>query len=429
MDIVKDFLDSVLIIDDREKEIIELKKSLESKDIWVSYYKPDQIKNCDPIRHRNLLFLDLSLDDSKTETEILSIYIRPILKKHFNRKRSYGIVIWSQHDDKIIEFNEKIKEDCIKNNRYTPPVFIINLDKSKYIQSGDFTNVMDDLNKKLLESPAASFFVNWVMTVENAKSAVVSDIFSLAPDYTDANKELQNILYLLARNHTGLPKSELADYSLYIDAYKSFDELLYSSLSSRKRNDILDIFIGYIPTEITDLNKKILTYSELNQKLLFDTITDTDQAYIMPGNIYEIITDNQYLVFPDKPKKAKSIAIELTPPCDFSNKKINSRLVGGILYDHPGDEEKSDKYFNKIFVGANKYVIRPIRIENTSEAQFLCFDFRCLTAVSETELKDKTKFKLIARTRNTLFADILQKFSSHSARLGLASMIPETEQE
>jgi hypothetical protein len=56
MDIVKDFLDSVLIIDDREKEIIELKKSLESKDILVSYYKPDQIKNCDPIRHRNLLY-------------------------------------------------------------------------------------------------------------------------------------------------------------------------------------------------------------------------------------------------------------------------------------------------------------------------------------------------------------------------------------
>jgi hypothetical protein len=366
---------------------------------------------------------------AKTETEILSIYIRPILQKHFNRKRSYGIVIWSQHDDKIIEFNEKIKEDCIKNNRYTPPVFIINLDKSKYIQSGDFTNVMDDLNKRLLESPAAGFFVNWAMTVEDAKSTVVSDIFSLAPDYTDANKELQNILYLLAKNHTGLPESELADYSLYIDAYKSFDELLYSSLSSRKKNDTLDIFLGYTPTKITDLNKEILTYSELNQKLLFDTITDTDQAYIMPGNIYEIITDNQYLVFPDKPKEAKSIAIELTPPCDFSNKKINSRLVGGILYDHPRNEEKSDKYFNKIFVGANKYVVRPIRIENTDDVQFLCFDFRCLAAVSEIELKDKTKFKLIARTRNTLFADILQKFSSHSARLGLASMIPGTKRE
>jgi hypothetical protein len=250
-----------------------------------------------------------------------------------------------------------------------------------------------------------------------------------APDYTDANKELQKILYLLARNHTGLPESELAGYSLYIDAYKSFDELLYSSLSSRRLNDTLDIFEGYTHTDITDLNKEILTYSELNQKLLFDTITDADQTYIMPGNIYEIITDNQYLIFSDKPKKAKSIAIELTPPCDFSNKKVNSRLVGGILYDHPTNEEKSDKYFNKVFVGANKYIVRPIRIENTTNAQFLCFDFRYLTAVSETELKDKTKYKLIARTRNALFADILQKFSSHSARLGLASMIPGTRQE
>jgi hypothetical protein len=146
----------------------------------------------------------------------------------------------------------------------------------------------------------------------------------------------------------------------------------------------------------------------------------------MPGNIYEVITDNQYLAFPEKPKKAKNIAIELTPPCDFSNKKINSRLVGGILYTHPIDKENSDKYFNKVFIGDNKYIIRPTMIADATDVQFLCFDFRCLTAVSEEELKDKTKYKLITRARNTLFADILQKFSSHSARLGLASMMPET---
>jgi hypothetical protein len=79
-----------------------------------------------------------------------------------------------------------------------------------------------------------------------------------------------------------------------------------------------------------------------------------------------------------------------------------------------------------VFTGDNKYTIRPIMIEDATDVQFLCFDFRCLTAVSEAELKDKAKYKLIARARNTLFADILQKFSSHSARLGLASMLPET---
>jgi hypothetical protein len=47
------------------------------------------------------------------------------------------------------------------------------------------------------------------------------------------------------------------------------------------------------------------------------------------------------------------------------------------------------------------------------------FDFRYFGSVDEDDLKNETKYKLLFRTRDKLFADILQKLSSHTARLGL----------
>jgi hypothetical protein len=75
------------------------------------------------------------------------MFIRPILQKHFNKNRTYGIVIWSQHDDEISVFNEKVIEDSINQNKYTPPTFVINLEKSNYIRTQDYSTIIEDLNK------------------------------------------------------------------------------------------------------------------------------------------------------------------------------------------------------------------------------------------------------------------------------------------
>ena len=66
---------------------------------------------------------------------------------------------------------------------------------------------------------------------------------------------------------------------------------------------------------------------------MFIDKVNIQQDYIIPGNVYEIIGQN--LVRPKLPNKVKDvekyIAIELTPPCDFSQKKkINSRLIKGF---------------------------------------------------------------------------------------------------
>ena len=49
----------------------------------------------------------------------------------------------------------------------------------------------------------------------------------------------------------------------------------------------------------------------------------------------------------------------------------------------------------------------------------IVFDFRCLWTLTDTEIKNEDKYKLWFKAKPGLFADVLQKFSSHASRLGL----------
>jgi hypothetical protein len=124
LNLIEEFVDGALIIDDKPDEILNLKVSLEEKDIWVTHYLPDEILKKDIIRHRSLVFLDLHLSDTDDITSILSKYTRPIFQKHFFTNRSYGIVIWSLHKEEVSIFHEKIIEDTVVNKRYNQPIFI-----------------------------------------------------------------------------------------------------------------------------------------------------------------------------------------------------------------------------------------------------------------------------------------------------------------
>jgi hypothetical protein len=424
MNLVEEFVESALIIDDKSDEIEGLKKSLEKQGIWVTHYLPDEILNADSIKHHSLIFLDLHLSNTKDITSILSIYTRPILKKHFSNNRAYGIVIWSLHDEEISVFHEKIIEDTAKNKIYTQPTFIVALDKTKYIKTQDYSKVADDLNTVLLESPAASFFMSWSVSVVKGISHAITDFFSLAPDFSDKENKIIGNLYLLAKNHAGLPEDQLIGYFLYRDAYKAFDELLYSSLYFQQKEILVDIFENYEHSKKSNFKEELLNFANFNERIFIEHIADVDQNYILPGSVYEVINPDECLNIQGKPEISKSIAVELTPPCDFSHKKINSKLIGGFILDLPDDKEKIEKYVNKVFRADSKYLVWPLLIGG-DKPKMICFDFRYISAVHDSDLKNKEKYKLIFRTKHSLFADILQKYSSHSARIGVASMKPE----
>jgi len=412
---VTDFIDSVLIIDDKEEEVKALQKVLEDEDICVQFINPTGKKATDlPVlkKNRDLIFMDLSLDDDEKMIGNISKIRKILLNILPKNKGCYGLVVWSKHIDDIDILKKKLLKD---KEEYTLPMFIVPFDKTDYLQRG-YGNILNDLNNVLTSDKLAYFFLSWRSSVQIAADSAIFDIYSLVPEYENQQKELIYLMYKMALNHTGIPVDHIENYDLTTDAYKAFDELLYSDLINQQNKNSINIFkpTPQNPYNNAD-NKKNEIFSKLNSKMFIDKV-NIQQDYIIPGNVYEIIGQN--LVRPKLPNKVKDvekyIAIELTPPCDFSQKKkINSRLIKGFLCDITHKEKfKNEFYYKDMF---------PLAIEENNNLQ-LVLDFRYFETVEDSVLKDENKYKVLFRVSPKLFADILQKFSSSYARLGLSKI-------
>lgn len=170
------FITSVLIIDNSVEEIEKLKEYLEDKDIWVKHYTPTQLDELGsdklPLNNRKLIFLDLYLleDGSKIESNISKIrgYFTKILSSDFG---TYGIVLWTKHTDEYDVFVQKIYKTY---DQYTAPLFVISLDKNKYLNRNDFSSVLKDLEENLKNDVASSFFIEWNKAVKTGADKTIS---------------------------------------------------------------------------------------------------------------------------------------------------------------------------------------------------------------------------------------------------------------
>ncbi len=465
---IEEFIDSVLIIDDNEEEIKDLKNILVKKDIWVTCYNPpkekqeiDQISK--PFKNRKLVFLDLRIDETKQTIENISVIIRPLLRKIIARDfGNYGIVMWTKHERHIAEFKEKIQKDV---NDYQLPLFVIQMDKSKYLRDG-FDNILIDLETRLQKNTAANFFINWSNLIQKGKDKAITSIFELIPDYQKQDKNLEFLLFKMAQNYTGIPFDKIDDaYPLSVDAIKAFNDLLISEINSISETNKLKlnkneyIFIlssedkgWFIKNKLTDAKKDLMLkkiskeedakikwsicddftkkekkdeilntskeeiinlFSALNSKLLIDEV-NIKQDKIVPGNVYEIKDISSNLKYHDLPENAIPVIIEMTPPCDFSNNKTKyPRALSGFIIELSKDLKTIDTYKSEKFYSE----FWPVKINNT--VKIVIFNFAVLGFVKEDKLKNEKRYKLLFRVKDKLFADILQKMSAYTARLGL----------
>lgn len=368
---LEEFIDSALIIDDKIDEIDSLKKLLEEKDIWVKHYLPSELPGR-KLKNRKIVFIDLLLDDSKKVVDNISTIIRPILRDNFGLNfGTYGIVLWTNHEDDIDEFKKRVKKDA---NIYSLPLFILGLGKTNYLKSGNFDSLFDDLNNKLEENIAASFFIKWSILVNQGKDRALDNIYSLINDYEIQDQNLQFILFQLAKNYTGIPSDKINNYSLHIDAFKAFNDMMIYEITnnvqfeskifsdyknirfiwqntkatkyhksvnnefyfndaqiSRKKDDDHKENISHLENKITQI------YSQINSKLLID-FNNLEQSNIIPGNIYLILDPNSPFKIENLPNNSEPILIEMTPPCDFSQDKvIHPRVLGGYIDDYTGN--------------------------------------------------------------------------------------------
>lgn len=154
-------------------------------------------------------------------------------------------------------------------------------------------------------------------------------------------------------------------------------------------------------------------FATINTKLLLDE--NVEHSNIMPGNIYIIKKAESEFFSKLKNPIDMPIIIEMTPPCDFANgKKGHPKLLGGFITKHSNGrilQLRSDA----IYIES-----QPLKLAGYEDNVILCFDFRYLGMIPAVDLNDSTQYELVYRAKESLFSDILQKLSSHTARLGLA---------
>ena len=363
--------------------------------------------------------MDVTTDEPSDIKHQMSTQIRPILLKILPKtKGCYGLVVWSKHTDDISILHDKLLED---KDKYCLPMFIVPFDKSNYLRNG-YNGILADLDKVLRQDPSATFFVEWHNSIKTAQDNTISKIYSLIPDYSARANDFLFILKKIALNHTGIPDNQTNGYPLHIDAFKAFDDILHAELINCQ-NSGSNIFPNSVqafskPNDLPNI------YAHINAALLIDG-NNIDQNSVISGNVYEIKGANSLFKSDKAPQGAKNIVIEITPPCDFSNKdkRVKARLIGGFLINAENDPKKQidglkckkECFYSEIY---------PVIIPQDAVPQILILDFRYFGAEEDTNLKNEEKYKILFRAKPKLFADILQKFSSHAARLGLSVIHP-----
>ena len=490
MKILEDCITSAIIIDDHYDEVENLDKLLKSLGIYVEFhnYSGDfHIEGEGRLKNRNLIFMDLMLNGNSAQLrENISIVIS-LLGKITNGGffGAYGLVVWTSHCEYVEELKEALskaamipttcecsdeEEVLIESHLENPPLFVIGLGKSKYnLGNGvyKYDSLKEDLEQALSENKSAYFFVQWNASIERAKNHIANEFYQLGKDYEQRDKRLIYLLLELAKNHTGLQNASDYPY-LTADAYKAFDELLYSKLYAEQKEATLPLFEEEMTSPFEKIEEKQTIAAILNSMFFIDDIGLSTKD-IVPGNIYRVKKDNSPLITNrkasvelleaetkksnkikmDNEKRRKNrpanpqlkeeiepfipecwdVAIELTPPCDYSqgNRKM-ARLVGGYIFDIPMGKSSEASTKSRIVEdgclpksdSAKEYTIGPIMLKN--KVRYMVFDYTYLVTVSIETLKDTECYEVCYRAKPKLFAHILQRFSSHAARLGLSNI-------
>ena len=421
MDLLKD-IQTALIIDDDADEIKELQEMLTKRGVYTRIFGPDDFVPDEPktLKNHQLIFMDYMLipgNEKANESKIRDI-LQKICHGDFG---AYGLVLWTKHPAQIDLLKEKLTDDA-RAKAYITPLFVVGLDKTKYLRHG-YASLKDDLNGELEKSKAAAFFFGWRQSVERGADKALMDMYALVPDYKKQEEQFPHILSQLAHLYSGASEKKEAMYQgMNLDACKAFNELLHYDATACQ-GEMVDVFDNP-PIQIStdqDLAEVLMQKAKLNSKFLIDE-TKQNATLVLPGRVYHVKQTIEQLEVPSAPRDSKAIAVELTPPCDAQNKKyVAHRLIGGFMIDCPTKEEEISEKLAKLGMGSRS-LVWPIYIEGT--IKILCFDYRCVYTLKDAELGDESKFEMMFTAKNRLFAELLQKFTSHAARFGLAILQP-----
>lgn len=459
---------SAVIIDDNWDEVSSLDKELTKNQIATIYVNPTNDDSTyinrfdnDSLSNTDLIFLDIDLGDEihgvKNQISRVVSLVEDWLS---NSCGPYGVVVWSKEpetpDEDGGDILSRIKETFSLIDK-PKPLFIIDLEKSFFLEEKkSFSDLTFTLCEKLKEQRSAIFFAHWQGAVQNGTADTYNYIRHCAHKLaikTDTSPEdcFFDILEHASCKHFGLPlNQEISQHNISRHALCYISHILHDNINTKnlmsadtmaftscKRNiqkilSTRNIKITILNNELknifnksdTKLNKKsvkdinrkisriqkdthinITEYdsiiSELNFVEIFEKIPPNSQA--MPGTIY-------------KENNSNNLFINITPPCDIANSKVNEHTFLSGSMKTSVNIEGAHKHF---FSNTNK---APAMMYNLPPAFFDSKYYTLKFNMTQIHKAITENYQPFLKLKESTFVDLMQKFGHHNSRVGARNL-------
>ena len=419
----------VVVIDDNPEEAIPLISVLSKNCVPVTYFTG----NLEELPENGLnsvrfVFLDLRLVKSTNEKVVISSLVGVLSKILKEDNGPYFIVLWSKHEDEYKSaFENAFNVDATLKK--IKPLVIISIEKDTYIESINddikfksdaILNIESKLKEKLDELGIFHLFTIWENLVHNAAGKTINDFSEFYTFDKNWNKNIETLFFKLAKGVLD-EQLDISDTENIIKtSLFSFNGVFLDGVESETRNcDLSDVELSFKDTQ-NNVSKEIT--GRINSKLL---LTMDIGNTIFPGNVYDDSIDakkvdieglfngklEDYEQKDNLTSDIRHIYLEITPPCDYTNKKWRvSRLLPGVLWP--------ESHGNRIKRNADFIYCSPL-IVFENNLYYMVFDHRFYTSIEFSALNEKTP---LFRARHQLLVDIQSKLSSQMNRPGVISV-------
>jgi len=413
----------VVIVDDEFREALPLIRTLSQRRVAVTFFR-GRLEDLpsEPFKDVRIVFLDIVLEglegaDDKTKISALMNVVKKIISKE---NGPFVLAIWTKHP----ELTEKLQNALKKEGFYT---LTVNLEKDTFFEKKEGSDEWvfkedkkDKLQRIIKEKIRAidifKVFINWENFIHDASSMTINEISKFSEFDDHWNDKMKRVFFSFAKAQTGRLIENMEDREKITSALYTFNQI-FSDIFER---DIQQFIIEGISLEDGDIGEEVKV--KINSRILIDTAPRNE---LYPGNVYkdqnaevtfikEILNENREDVLGSIAENSISIFVEVTPICDFVQRKAKmNRVIKGVLI--PDSAGTNTGIWRRIKKHALFLYVSPT-IHYKGKDYRMILDFRYFTSVKADELKGKN---VLFRIRKELLSDIQIKLSSHINRTGV----------
>ena len=401
----------IVVIDDVPAEGQPLIDALSARGHLAALFdsRPELLPHS-PLQGIRVVFLDLFLTAASQSTQTRISTILHVMNKTIDKKRNgpFFLVIWTTHGEEA-----EMVEGALRKDGFSLVASMITKDECK--KDGgkfDIRLIHERMDAVFQKNTALQVLMLWENHVRSATGDIVNNLLSFDVQGVDLNKQLEIIISKLAKSILG-QHFDRNDPALAIEsAMYSLNSALTGTMhqQTRRSAEIEKLRINLCPD-----NNSTLLDGQINSALL---LMPTNTRHIAPGNIYantvqtvdldDIVHDSTKLG--DISHDIKHIMLEVTPVCDYAEKKfVKNRILPGVVFP--------DAHFKKL-KRAEFLAISPVLAKDGNTFRFV-FDFRLFTSIDSKQMPQEAPMFVM---QNDLLFDIQTKLSKHMSRIGVASV-------